>query len=326
MCYESCFLLYKEGVRLESVTCPCGRGYWDVFQSAFTDGEKIRSGNAPSRKDYEAKVRNELSAKEYRTRIRHQWIVHFLDCEIKRKLDKKATTEGRNDGSTLRRATNELSEILRGDFDSRGLSQEPAVSSAPQAQAKYHVEPQRPFGSNITQYSSATSTPGYSSMQSGAYGSTMQPTTVAFATSPSLNRTSSYSSTTYQPLATSPPRADTTLPIHTTQTRRPTGYDPRGSTIQPRAKTFFLPCEGLELEVLRRYAEKGFFGGVASVKHHTTHVRIDLIRSTLLCALIESRQDDKEVYLVQGEHVSPPSSVRDRHVGPASFTDQHRPA
>ena len=93
-----------------------------MLQAAFVDREKIRTGKGPPRTDYEARLKKDLSAKDDRTRIRHQWMVHFLDCDIKRKLDGKATANGRNDGSTMRRATRELSEIIRGDYHSLRLS------------------------------------------------------------------------------------------------------------------------------------------------------------------------------------------------------------
>jgi len=66
-----------------------------------------------------------MSTDEYVAIIRRQWIKHFLDCETKEEMDRAATLQGTNDGSTLRRAERELEEISRGDYRSRGRSQMP---------------------------------------------------------------------------------------------------------------------------------------------------------------------------------------------------------
>jgi hypothetical protein len=112
-------MLYKDGMKLKDVTCPCKTGYWDIFRKAFIPGDQVREGREPSRAVYEARVKADLSDQEYEARLREQFIIHFLNCEEKRKLD---ISDPRNDGSTKRRAEAELEEIRNGDFTSRGRS------------------------------------------------------------------------------------------------------------------------------------------------------------------------------------------------------------
>lgn len=109
-------------MQLDEVTCPCGLGYWNVWKAAFVSGDEIRAGQAPPKEEYVAKVRAELSHEEYEAYIRQQYIRHFLGCKVKRSRDDQVTREGRNDGSSLRRAITEWWEFTGGDFRSRGTS------------------------------------------------------------------------------------------------------------------------------------------------------------------------------------------------------------
>jgi hypothetical protein len=143
MCTSSCGGLFAPGVKLDKVTCPCGRGYWDVFRAVFITGDMIRDGIAPSREQYEAKIQAELLSEIYEAtireqdearikaklpsniyeaKIRHGFIRHFLSCTLKRALDDEVTKAGKNDGSSLRRAITEWLEYEKGDFGSKGTS------------------------------------------------------------------------------------------------------------------------------------------------------------------------------------------------------------
>jgi hypothetical protein len=115
-------MLYKEGKPLKEITCPCGLGYWDIFQERFVSGDQIREG-APSRREYETKVKVNLKEGEFEARLREQWIHHFLSCKTKLAIDERAIREGRGDTSSRQKAEAELKEIARGDFKSRGRSQ-----------------------------------------------------------------------------------------------------------------------------------------------------------------------------------------------------------
>ena len=128
MCLSSCVMLYTPGMPLEKVTCPCGMGYWDIFMKRFIDGASVRKGKAAPKKDYEAKIQRSYSAEKYEAILRHQWIVHFLDCEIKAQMDAEETVKGRNDGSTLRLAMAELQEFSSGDYSG---SRKRATSAGP---------------------------------------------------------------------------------------------------------------------------------------------------------------------------------------------------
>jgi hypothetical protein len=57
-------MLYKDGMKLKDVTCPCKTGYWDIFREAFIPGDQVREGRAPSRAVYEARVKADLSDQE----------------------------------------------------------------------------------------------------------------------------------------------------------------------------------------------------------------------------------------------------------------------
>jgi len=123
MCVSSCGGLFEVGKPLDEVTCPCKCGYWDVWKVAFVDGDKIRAGQAPPREDYVRKVKEKLSPEEYESRIRVQgWIRHFLMCKTKRELDDRITREGKNDGSSIRKALTEWWEFEHGDYQSHGTS------------------------------------------------------------------------------------------------------------------------------------------------------------------------------------------------------------
>lgn len=91
-------------------------GYWDIFTQRFVDGASIRKGKAPPRRDHEARIQKMYSTEKYEAILRHQWIVHFLDCEIKAQMDADETVKGRNDGSTFRLAMAELQEFSSGDY------------------------------------------------------------------------------------------------------------------------------------------------------------------------------------------------------------------
>ena len=121
MCQSSCGWLYKEGKPLKDITCPCGLGYWDIFQERFVDGDQIREG-ARSRNEYEAEVKTSMKKGEFESRLREQWIRHFFRCPTKLALDEKAIREGTGDTSSRLKAEAELDEIARGDFKSRGRS------------------------------------------------------------------------------------------------------------------------------------------------------------------------------------------------------------
>jgi hypothetical protein len=121
MCQSSCGMLYKEGIPLKDITCPCGLGYWDVFKERFVSGDQIREG-ARSKDEYEAEVKATLKEGEFESRLRGQWIRHFFGCPKKLALDQKAIREGTGDTSSRLKAEAELEEIARGDFKSRGRS------------------------------------------------------------------------------------------------------------------------------------------------------------------------------------------------------------
>jgi hypothetical protein len=145
MCTSSCGGLFTRGVRLDEVTCPCGRGYWNVFRAIFITGDMIRDGIAPPREQYEAKIQAELPSDIYEAKIREQdearikaelpsdkfeakirqgFIRHFLSCKVKRARDDEVTKAGKNDGSSLRRAITEWWEYEKGDYESKGTSRE----------------------------------------------------------------------------------------------------------------------------------------------------------------------------------------------------------
>jgi hypothetical protein len=123
MCVSSCGGIFTDDVQLDKVTCPCGRGYWDIWRAAFVSGDEIRAKKAPPKEEYVARVKANFSPEEYEATIKQQYICHFLDCKEKRVLDDKATREGSNDGSTLRRALTYTWEFERRDFKSNGTSQ-----------------------------------------------------------------------------------------------------------------------------------------------------------------------------------------------------------
>jgi hypothetical protein len=57
VCHNNCGAVYREGARLEEITCRCGFGYYDVRQKKFVEGSLVREGRAPSREQYVAHVR-----------------------------------------------------------------------------------------------------------------------------------------------------------------------------------------------------------------------------------------------------------------------------
>ena len=116
MCPSACKRLYSPDTPLDKVTCPCGMGYWDIFKQRFVDGASVRKGKEPPREAHEAKVRRTYSPEKYEAILRHQWIVHFLDCEIKTQMDTGESIKGRDDGSVLRLAMTELQEFSFGDY------------------------------------------------------------------------------------------------------------------------------------------------------------------------------------------------------------------
>ena len=118
MCLSSCGMLYK-AKPLKDITCPCGLGYWDIFQESFVTGDQVREG-APPRHQYEAKVKAKLKEGELDSRLREQWIRHFFKCKTKLALDEEALRNGTGDPSSRLLAQAELEEIARGDFRSRG--------------------------------------------------------------------------------------------------------------------------------------------------------------------------------------------------------------
>lgn len=123
MCVSGCGLLYRPEMSLKEITCPCGRGYWDLFQARFVSGDQIRAGEAPPREDYEAQVKKEFKdADQYEAQMRAQYITHFLDCDVKHGRDEELRKAGHTDRSTYHRSIVEIQEILRGDFRSRGSS------------------------------------------------------------------------------------------------------------------------------------------------------------------------------------------------------------
>lgn len=123
MCGAGCGILYEPGVPLEEISCPCGHGYWDVFQERFVSGDQIRAEEAPSKADYEKLVRQSFSPEEYIARMRAQYITHLNSCETKKAKEEDIRQKGGTvDTSTAERSARELGEIERGDFTSRGLS------------------------------------------------------------------------------------------------------------------------------------------------------------------------------------------------------------
>ena len=123
MCGAGCGILYKSGVPLEEISCPCGHGYWDVFEERFVSGDQVRAEEAPSKAEYEKLVRQSFSPEEYVARMRAQYITHLNNCETKRAKEEDIRQKGGTvDTSTAERSARELEEIERGDFTSRGLS------------------------------------------------------------------------------------------------------------------------------------------------------------------------------------------------------------
>jgi hypothetical protein len=120
MCVTACFQLYEPGKPLQEITCPCGHGYWDAFSETFVTGDRVRDGHAPSKQEYEAKLKDRLSPDEYEAKLREQWIRHFRSCPTHLRTGRAAAQQGRRNRDCSGRAQTELEQIQRGDFVSKG--------------------------------------------------------------------------------------------------------------------------------------------------------------------------------------------------------------
>ena len=107
---------------LKKVTCPCGRGFWNVFDEVFVPGDRAAQPGAKSRREYEAQVKSELKADRYEAMLREQFIRHFLKCETGRAVEAKEAQAGRSNTLAKRLGQAELEEIKRRDFSSHGSS------------------------------------------------------------------------------------------------------------------------------------------------------------------------------------------------------------
>jgi hypothetical protein len=120
MCVTACFQLYEPGKPLQEITCPCGHGYWDIFSETFITGDCVRHGHAPSKREYEAKVKDQMSPDEYKAKLRGQWIRHFGSCPTHLETGRATAQQGRRNRDCSSRAQTELEQIRRGDFVSKG--------------------------------------------------------------------------------------------------------------------------------------------------------------------------------------------------------------
>ncbi|KIW34620.1 uncharacterized protein PV07_01390 [Cladophialophora immunda] len=262
MCGSGCGLLYEPDVPLEDITCPCGKGYWNVFEERFVDGDQVRRG-AAARRQYEARVRETLSAEEYTAKIRHQWIVHFLDCEIKRSMDDEAREKGVYSDATMRRALAELYEMSQGDYTSRGTSQTLGSPSALQALRPQGGDPRlslMPPGDNDDQ-ADTLETPV---------------TTARAVRTDHITRQSRF-----------PPGEGKNAGGELSYVPGGSRSGARADSTQARPPEFFLPSEGISLEVLKLYHERGVFGRQTSVESHS--------------------RDGKEGYLIEGQDLRYPT-------------------
>ncbi len=57
MCPYSCGVLIDPSQPIERWTCPCGLGYWNQAKKEFITGDRVRTGEAPKREDYETHLR-----------------------------------------------------------------------------------------------------------------------------------------------------------------------------------------------------------------------------------------------------------------------------
>jgi len=273
MCGSGCGLLYKQGVPLEEVTCPCGHGYWDVFQERFVDGDQIRKGKAPPREKYEAKVKRELSTEEYTVKIRHQWIVHFLDCEIKRKLDKEAKQEGKNDGSTLIRAMTELWEMSQGDYRSRGTTHMPGTLMTFQHAARFDT-PQVSARMEPDKLSTGLETqkmPEYM-ISSQAYRASRGSTEKEYTHPSSVGvpaMTYATSRTESRPRETLTSLDSEAISEAQSRAMQAAKLPKEHSDVKrPRAPKIFIKGEGIAWEILKHHQKEGTFGNWTSVERH----------------------------------------------------------
>ena len=279
MCGSGCGLLYSPNVPLEDVTCPCGKGYWDVFDERFVDGDQIRRGSA-SRKEYEAKVRRTLSAERYTAKIRHQWIIHFLDCEIKTRMDKEAKREGRPSGNTMVLALTELYEMSQGDYKSRGTSHSLDRSSASQPLRIQDEQPvsierpsisrtltepgaQRPSDPTVpaTSYGSAVGTLKSGHDQASISGSPL-----------STYRTSRVDMPVRQRLSSLDEKNSMQTPSTRALGERKSSVS--SGTAKARSQKMFLSGEGIAVDILKHHLGKGRFGRDATME---PYVKVSLL-------------------------------------------------
>lgn len=139
MCVTACFQLYEPGKPLQEITCPCGHGYWDIFSETFVTGDRVRAGHAPSKQEYEAKLKDRLSPDEYEAKLREQWIRHFGSCSTHLRTGRVAAQQGRRNRDCSSRAQTELEQIRRGDFVSKGRTN---VISDPRRESAATVWPE----------------------------------------------------------------------------------------------------------------------------------------------------------------------------------------
>lgn len=241
MCSSSCGFLYKPGQPLQEVTCPCGRGYWDVWKVAFVTGDMIRSGHAPPKEEHVAEVKKKLSPERYEAEIRLQYIRHFLDCAIKRALDDKVTDEGNNDGTSLHRAIAEWSEITNGDYKSKGTSQQFDVRRLQDMWSKLSGSPKTDKDIRPLLLRAAAE----EKREVGAFKSPPAQST----------RTSQVAGGPHSPYSDQP----SPLPVD--------------RNVRSAGTPYFVPGEDLRYDVLSRHCDKGTFGLGATVRPYAREVQ-----------------------------------------------------
>jgi hypothetical protein len=234
-------------VRLDQVKCPCGHGYWDVWRAAFVTGDMVRNGSAPPKEDYVARVQANLSKTKYEAKIRRQYIEHFLGCEIKRADDDKVTREGKNDGSSLRRAITEWWEYESGDYGSKGTSK---------------VFDAKTLKKMWSQLSGTSKT-----------DDDIRPL-LLHRTSTDDRQQSEISRPSVPPTASSGDISQRHIPITEQPSSPSTGAGRGVGKVNP---AYFVPGEGLRHDVLKHHCERGMFGSSATVQPHTNKVLLGIL-------------------------------------------------
>lgn len=174
---NACGAFYKPGGTAKDLTCPCGYRYWDIFQERFVPNPSARQftedGRALPREAHERDIKDKKSLSEFESSMRIQFFAHCISCGMRRRLDNKEKGDVGFDEQSLLRATAEVLEVAKGDFESRGGS----------------------MTMEIVQTSPAARNPVGSSLRSATSAAVLAPQT-------SLRRSEQYSSTTSRVPAT----------------------------------------------------------------------------------------------------------------------------